>query len=200
MRPRLRALQIFIGIRFEAGGPTHSSLAATRRARSDKAPRAVSPCHSPETTQTDRTGMRPHMRRFKSSSESGSRAGGPTHSSLAQRARSRGDKAPRAVSPCHSPRQPDRPSRYEAAPARFKSSSNPVRGPEARLIPAWRNAPGPEVIKAPRAVSPCHSPRQPDRPSWYEAAPAALQISIGIRFEGRRPDSFQPGATRQVQE
>jgi len=76
---------------------------------------------------------------------------------------------------------------------------NPVRGPEARLIPAWRNAPGPEVIQLPRAVSPRHSPRQPNRPSRYEAAPAALQIFIGIRFEGRRPDSFQPGATRQVQ-
>jgi len=145
MRPRLRRFKSSSESGSRAGGPTHSSLGATRQVRSDKAPRAVSPVSQSETTQTDRAGMRPHLRRFKSSSESGSRAGGPT-----------------AFQP---------------------GATRQVQSDEA-----------------PRAVSPCHSPRQPDRPSRYEAAPAALHIFIGIRFEGRRPDSLQPGATRQVQE
>ncbi len=33
------------------------------------------------------------------------------------------------------------------------------RGPKARFIPAWRNAPGNDPREAPRAVSPIHSSR-----------------------------------------
>ena len=35
-------------------------------------------------------------------------------------------------------------------------------------------------------------------PGWYEDAPSALRVLTGMASKGRRPGSYQPGATRQV--
>ena len=130
------------------------------------------------------------------------RAGGPIHTSLAQRARYRSGSTPEGR----------RPDSYQPGATRQVQNRQHPRGPEARFIPAWRNAPGAAVTNDPegrrpdsyqpgatRQVQDRQHPRGPKArfiPAWRNAPGAAVTYDP----EGRRPDSYQPGAAHQVQQ
>jgi len=82
-----------------------------------------------------------------------------------------------------------RPDSYQPGATRQVQERQHPRGPEARSIPAWRNPPGTGAAVRPRAEGPIHT-------SLAQRA----RYRSGNTPEGRRPDPYQPGATRQVQE
>ena len=75
------------------------------------------------------------------------RAEGPFHTSLAQRARCWSGKTPEGR----------RPDSYQPGATRQVLERQHPRGPEARFIPAWRNAPGSGATIPPRAEGPIHT-------------------------------------------
>ena len=128
------------------------------------------------------------------------RAGGPIHTSLAQHARFRSGNTPEGR----------RPDSYQPGATRQVQERQYPGGPEARFIPAWRNAPGsgadtPEG-RRPDSYQPGATRQVQERqfpgglkarfiPAWRNAPGTGADTP-----EGRRPDSYRPGATRQVQE